>query len=122
MDRVTGFFCETCGSPLTLGTKQKRFCSNECQRQWLATYRPAQERKAEILRGLMKSGRIPKPPRPSGPFRYPPDMRAAIHLVKTGSRIADLTPEQQELYRAYNRANQRRVKARRRERLNNDGK
>ena len=108
--------CETCGSPLTPGTKQRRFCSNECQRQWLATYRPAQERKAAVLSGLMKAGVIPKPPRPSGPFLYSAEMREAVHLVKTGRRISDLTPEQQSLYRAYNRENQRRVKARRRER------
>lgn len=109
---MTGL-CEICGSPLTPGTKQRRFCSNECQRQWLAACRPAQERKAATLGRMMEGGEIPRPPRAPGPFKYPPEMREAMHLVKTGTRISALTPEQQALYRAYNRDNQRRVKARR---------
>lgn len=97
--------CQTCGSPLTSGTKQRRFCCNQCQRQCLATYRPAQDKKAAVLSGLMKPGEIPKPPRSSGPVPYSAETREAVHPVKTGSRISDPTAEQQILDRACNREN-----------------
>ena len=65
----------------------------------------------------MKSGEIPRPPRPSGLLLYSAQMGEVVPLVKTGGRVTDLTPEKQNLYRAYNRENQRRVEARRRDAL-----
>ena len=107
-------FCEICGAPLK--EYQLRFCSVPCSLTWLHSHRPSIEMAAETKRRMVANGEMPAPPRATGPFRYPPEMREAIHLVKTGARMADLTPEQRELYREYNREHGRLMKARARER------
>ncbi len=94
-------FCEICGS--LLRSYQLRFCSVPCSLSWLHSDRPSIEKAAATKRRMVADGEMPPPPRATGPFRYSEEMREAIHLVKTGTRIADLTPEQATLYREYNR-------------------
>lgn len=103
-------YCEVCGSRLK--PYQARFCCVAHQRRWLDHYEPAQRKKSATLRAMMARREIPKPPRATGPFKFAPSIREAIHLVKTGARIDDLTPEQQALYRDYNREHQRERRAR----------
>jgi antitoxin (DNA-binding transcriptional repressor) of toxin-antitoxin stability system len=43
-----------------------------------------------------------------------------MRFVKRGGSVADLSPHQRDLFRAYNRENQRKVKARARQRREED--
>lgn len=68
-----------------------------------------------MLSAMMAAGEIQKPPRASGPFRYSAELREAMHRIKTGARMVDLSPAQQALFREYNREHSRQTKARARE-------
>ena len=103
--------CEICGS--LLKGYQLRFCSVPHSLQWLHGHKPSRHKAGRVLSAMMAAGEIPKPPRARGPFKYSPEMREAIHLVKTGSKVADLTPEQRELFRQYNRERSRLMREKR---------
>ncbi len=86
-----------------------------CSLKWLHGHRPSIEKAAQAKRDMVARGEMPPPPRATGPFKFAdPALRAAMHHVKTGGHVADLSPEQQELYRQYNREQARRFKGRHR--------
>ena len=79
-------FCEICGS--LLKGYQLRFCSIPCSLEWNHHHRPTRRKQAATLKAMMARGEMPKPPRATGPFKYSPEARAAIHMVFQSSPSA----------------------------------
>ncbi len=112
-------FCEMCGS--VLKSYQLRFCSLACSLEWNHHDRATRAKQGRTLSAMMERGETPKPPRAVGPFRYAdPELRAAMHHIKTGGRVAELPEHQRELFRAYNRECSRRRKERQRAAVRGD--
>ncbi len=107
--------CDNCGAPLS--GRQRRFCSPECQLDYLQHDPEVRQLAAATLSERIQAGELDWPP-PMAPevrerwqeklrtagakwARYPVPLREAIRHLRAGGTVATMTEEQRQIYRQW---------------------